>query len=135
MAATANRAAPQSHGAVTAEGVGANVVVPEVNLAGEDRSVGLVALGLRHGFFGLRQVTLPKGENTMTAEIVGANDKAEKSYRVVLDYRMLRYEQGGHDFARSFHPRGTPVPPPIASNDPKEIACRQVWIHAQPVVR
>jgi hypothetical protein len=38
----------------------------------------------------LGEVTLSKGENTMTAEIVGANESAVESQRVGLDYVRLK---------------------------------------------
>jgi len=37
----------------------------------------------------LGEVALVKGENSLAAEIVGANDKAEKAYMVGLDYIRL----------------------------------------------
>jgi hypothetical protein len=38
----------------------------------------------------LGEVSLSKGENTITVEIVGANEKAEKAYMVGLDYVKLK---------------------------------------------
>jgi len=38
----------------------------------------------------LGSFTLKKGRNTLTAEIVGANEKAIKSYMFGLDYVLLK---------------------------------------------
>jgi hypothetical protein len=42
------------------------------------------------GEIDLGAIELKKGQNTLTAEIVGANDKAIKAYMFGLDYIILK---------------------------------------------